>query len=367
MVHKTGHLSHLGRRAEAKGKTTMGHQLLHLLLSIAVVATDSLPSSNEGTNAQILEKNARNDPVQNETLCPNMFTPVGNTCLSFIFLVQDIRAASKQLCHSLGGELAAIKTATQLQHIMEEIERRELAHVNFWIDGAFDGTSWNFTNEEPVPMGTPFWYATETKASPKNDSTLSCVSITSDSGFLMNDVSCEEKYSPLCEHEPLAFNQPEDQEMVKDLESGSISCPPFFVDFSGNCIAFITWFSASWTTATETCVLFAPESSLFLPTDIELLRTIYLYLHAEGIDGSSFWIAASDNGHEGVWEDTEGNIIEIKAPFWGNSDKEGFTLEPDGNSTENCLALTAEGQHYFRDKDCNLSYNLLCTSPPMIS
>ncbi|XP_066938172.1 macrophage mannose receptor 1-like [Macrobrachium rosenbergii] len=347
----------------------MGHQMLHLLLSIvSVVATDSLPSSHEETNAQILEKNVRDDPVQNETLCPSMFMPVGNTCLSFVVLVQDIRAASKQLCHSLGGELVAIKTANKLQNIMEEIERRELTHTDFWIDGTFDGTSWNFSNGEPVPLGTPFWYATESEFRPNNDTAASCASITPDSGFLTKDVSCEEKYSPICEHEPIALNQPkEGQETVKDQESGNISCPPFFVDLSGCCIAFITWFSASWTTAKETCVLFAPEASLFLPTDIELLRTIYLYLHEEEIDGSSFWIAATDEGHEGVWKDTEGNIIEIKAPFWGNSDKEGFTLEPDGNSTENCLALTAEGQHYFRDRDCSLSYNLLCISPSFIN
>ncbi|XP_064112470.1 uncharacterized protein LOC135219546 [Macrobrachium nipponense] len=333
----------------------MGHQLLHLLLSIAVMAKASPPATY-----------ASEDAIQNETLCPDMFAPVGDQCIYFASFMQEGRAAGKQVCHSLGGELAAIKTATQLQNIIAEIEQRELSHANFWIDGAFNGTSWNFTNEEPVPLGTPFWYATEEEHSPKNDSTFNCVSITSDSGFLMNDVACDEEHSPLCEHVPLGFNQPEeDQEEAKDPKDEDIRCPSMFTRVLNTCIAFITFFKGSWETAKQTCHSFTDKSSLLLPTDVELLREIYLYLHAEGLDGFDFWIGATDAGHEGVWKDTSGHIIEINAPFWGNSNKPEFIMEPDGDTTENCLALTSNGLHYFRDEDCSSTYNLLCVAPPL--
>ncbi|XP_066938129.1 uncharacterized protein [Macrobrachium rosenbergii] len=345
----------------------MGRQLLHLLLSIAVMATDSLSSPYEKMKKEILEMYAKEDLVQNEMHCPDMFTLVSDKCIYFASFMQESRAAGKQVCHSLGGELAAIKTATQLQNIIEEIEQRGLAQADFWIDGTFNGTSWNFTNGEPVPLGTPFWYATESEFTPNNDTATSCASITTDSGFLMKDVPCEEKYSPICEHDPIALNQPkEDQEKEKDLKAAKINCPPFFTALNGYCIAFVTFFSSSWATAKQTCHSFTTNSSLLLPTDIELLRSIYLYLHKEALYGYTFWIGATDEGHEGVWKNTENQIIDIKAPFWGNSETE-FTMEPDGDQTENCLALTSPGQHYFRDQDCSELYNPLCVAPPLMN
>ncbi|XP_068220653.1 uncharacterized protein [Palaemon carinicauda] len=344
----------------------MGYQILYLLLTIAVVTSKASPQPYEDIISQIMKESAEEEPTQNGTACPPMFSLIGGKCLYFASFVQQNQVACRQVCHSLEGELAAIRTATELQEIIREIERRGLVEMGFWIDGTFDGTEhWNFSNTDLVPLGTPFWYAAEDKQpSPTNDPLLKCASINKDSGFLMKDMDCERHFSPLCERAPVSLDESEeDQEEETDhLEAENIICPPFFVDISGNCIAFITWSEIPWVAAKQTCNAITSGSELLMTQDIELLRLLYNYLHEEGLDGHNFWIGATDVDAEGVWIHNGSEVV-IEAPFWGNSDLGG--MEPDGKDAENCLALTSAGQHYFRDKSCDEPYNPMCTVKPL--
>ncbi|KAK7072714.1 hypothetical protein SK128_023043 [Halocaridina rubra] len=282
--------------------------------------------------------------------CPLPFITVGNQCLYFATFAEQTQQESRQICHSLGAELVSIKTATHMLDIIDHIKDNDLGGKNYWIDGSDEeeeGT-WLFTSRELVPKGTPFWMATEMENAPDGGPFENCIAITSEFGYFMNDMDCSTLMSPLCEY--------------NEVEKDAVGCPPFFVDVDGSCIAFIIWADETWVESRQTCHGLSGEHASV--NVIELLRGIYEYVHMEGISSHSFWIGGSDENFEGLWRWTNGDFIPTGAPWWGSSNVDGMMLEPDGGQAEDCLALTTEGFHYFRDKNCTDLYNPMCITEP---
>ncbi|KAG7173449.1 macrophage mannose receptor 1-like isoform X1 [Homarus americanus] len=284
-------------------------------------------------------------------VCEEPFVAVGDQCLYFATFASIPHLEAHQMCHSVGGELAAILTATRLYNIIHYIYNNGLDDRHFWIDGADQEQEgdWRSSSGAPIPRGTPFWEATVGGQQPDNYHEEDCLELPAGYCFYMNDVNCLYSLVPLCE-------QPSQLKQTTAVTT-EVNCPTFFVNVGGLCLSFVTWASQNWADARQSCHGISGELATI--TDIEDLRAIYVYIHQEEIAGHSFWLGASDEASEGLWTWTDGQHVTMGSPFWGYTN-EHYTLEPDGGSAENCLLLNAEGYHYFRDASCNLLANPLC-------
>ncbi|CAL4126276.1 unnamed protein product [Meganyctiphanes norvegica] len=170
-------------------------------------------------------------------------------------------------------------------------------------------------------------------------------------------------------------------------------CPTPYMIIGGMCLKFI-WSDLSWGEASVTCQ--SEGGQLAAVKEPQQLRDIYLYLHDEGIEEDSFWLGGSDDSFENFWTWADGSLVTQGTPFWGlsgyrvvteeeekKSDNAASRLwnelfglvkgdsssslydiqEPDGGKDENCLALLAEGFHFFRDAPCSWHLKAICSHP----
>ncbi|XP_069953236.1 macrophage mannose receptor 1-like isoform X2 [Cherax quadricarinatus] len=284
--------------------------------------------------------------------CLEPYVAVGDQCLFFGTFAEINYEDARQMCHSLDGELAAVLTATHLKNIIDYINDNGLTDRTFWIDGSDQDSEgdWRTSSGLSIPMGTPFWKADGEYQEPnnvKNDE--NCLEMNNEYYFFMNDIGCSDQLSLICEQPP------QDTATVAAVAEVQ-DCPSFFVSVGGLCLSFMTWVEESWEESRQACHGFSGE--LAAVTDIEQLRAIYLYLHQEGIAGHSFWLGGSDTAQEGVWLWTDGQRVPMGAPFWGYV--KSYVLEPQGGRAENCLLLSYDGFHYFRDYSCSLLRTPLC-------
>ncbi|XP_068220651.1 uncharacterized protein [Palaemon carinicauda] len=332
------------------------------LLSVVVATASALPQPSD----EAVQRDPPSAVVGGGITCPAMFLPVGDQCLYFgTFMLTD-QKGSAQICSSVapGAHLVSIRTPTQMKKIISEIIKKQYDSLGFWIDGTTDGGGvWNFTSGDLLPMGMPFWAASETIKYPVDDPNFKCAAITHDSGFYIENVDCTDRLSPICEAQPTAVDLEgghTDVDGGAEIVSVNAACPPFYINLEGTpiCTAFAIWASVSWSDARQICE--GLQGELFTGMNIEYYRMIYDYLHQEGIDTFSFWIGGSKD-EEGKWIWSDGLPVPKAAPFWGLSDTPEHILEPDGDG-EGCLAMTAEGEYYFRDKQCSAHYSPLCAA-----
>ncbi|MDK2413736.1 hypothetical protein QHH03_32080, partial [Aphanizomenon sp. 202] len=72
------------------------------------------------------------------------------------------------------------------------------------------------------------------------------------------------------------------------------------------------------------------------------LREIYMYLVKYDLH-DPFWIGGSDIEAEGNWTWVDDSGIAPGTPFWAlHSGLFGWSHEPSGGTSENCLALDGE-------------------------
>lgn len=329
----------------------------YILLAILIVtqaASGKDVDLSEGflTSELHSDSSALREPSTPPNWCPSPFELIGDQCLYFDVITDGHHDECRQVCQSLKGELVAIKTATQMKNIIDELYAKGF-DKSFWIDGSDEEEegNWRFSTGENVPMATPFWLASETLHMPDNArGSENCAHLHPQYLYLINDVSCDNTYSAICEHKL------EDTTMEK--QPSSIECPMRYIDIGGECLSFLTWEEETWSDARQSCREISGE--LASMNDIEQLRALYIYVHQKGISSHSFWIGGSDAAEEGNWIWTDGEPVPMGSPWWGMEETGGWHQEPDGGLEENCLAMIAEGLHYFRDKDCSLLLNPLC-------
>nr|XP_053650234.1 macrophage mannose receptor 1-like [Cherax quadricarinatus] len=231
-----------------------------------------------------------------------------------------------------------------------------LTDRTYWIDVSDQDSEgdWRTSSGLSIPMGTPFWKADTEFQEPNNVKNYeNCLEMNNKYSFFMNDIGCSDLLSLICEQPP---QDTANHNMTAVAAVPEVQDYPSFVSVGGLCLSFMTWVEESWEESRQACHGLSGE--LAAVTDIEQLRAIYLYLHQEGIAGHSFWLGGSDTAQEGVWLWTDGQRVPMGAPFWGYV--KSYVLEPQGGRAENCLLLSYDGFHYFRDYSCSLLRTPLC-------
>ncbi|XP_045110409.1 uncharacterized protein LOC123504144 isoform X2 [Portunus trituberculatus] len=157
--------------------------------------------------------------------CPQLYTRVGNQCLSVFFIGNMTWLESRAFCRAIGGDLFTLgKDLTSFTTLVQHLTLNGVT-ADFWIGGRFvnETAGWMWVDNTPLTMGSPFWavrynedcstrltpYLNRTR--PANDgtcyhyqqapatlSTQHCVASTYQHYFYLTDENCFSKKSPLC-------------------------------------------------------------------------------------------------------------------------------------------------------------------------
>ncbi|XP_063599775.1 macrophage mannose receptor 1-like [Penaeus indicus] len=293
--------------------------------------------------------------------CPGGYSLVGDKCLMFVTFAAEPYQGARFFCHAARGELAAITTATDFKNLVDYIHANGFFGRTFWVDGTDEAEEgvWVTSSGVAVPLGTPFWAAFDYQQPDNARGNEHCLSIPSAWFLYMNDVPCSDTKNFICE----ATVQRQEEAASAALApvgpsavGGRVTCPILFVEVGGLCMMFVTWAEQTWGEARQTCA--GASGDLLAITDVEVLRAVYLYIHAHGLSGHTFWLGGSDLAREGTWVYTTGEPVPMGTPFWGLSDMSAPSQEPNGGTRENCLAI---GSFYnFRDYSCGSKFKPLC-------
>ncbi|PYZ99269.1 C-type lectin domain-containing protein [Gammaproteobacteria bacterium 2W06] len=292
--------------------------------------------------------------------CPGGYSLVGDQCLMFVNHLNLPHGEAREYCQAAEGELVAITTATDFKNLVDYIHDSDFLARTFWVDGT-DGEAegvWVTSSGGAVPFGTPFWAAFEYRQQPDNSAgSEHCLSLPSRWFHYMNDVLCTDAKNFICE-----------ATIQKEPEVASAALAPFgpsavgvgctlpFVEVGGLCLMFVTWAEETWHEARQVCA--SVSGDLLAIADVEVLRAVYLHIQTGGLSGHTFWLGGSDVESEGTWVYTTGEPVPMGTPFWGLSEMSAPVQEPNGGTSENCLAI---GNFYnFRDYSCDSLFNPVC-------
>nr|ABI97372.1 C-type lectin [Penaeus semisulcatus] len=294
--------------------------------------------------------------------CPGGYSLVGAKCPMFVTFIAQPYSEARQFCHAAKGELTAITTATDFKNLVDYINANDFTSGDFWLDGTDEATEgvWVTSSGEAVPLGTPFWAAFGLSQQPDYvNGKKHCLFLPPAWFFYMGNNPCSAVKNFICE----ATNQTQTKATSAALApfgpsavSSRVTCPILFVEVGGLCMMFVTWEEETWEDARQACA--GASSDLLAITDIEVLRAVYLFIHANSLSGHTFWLGGSDMASEGTWVYTTGEPVPMGTPFWGLNDMSAPSQEPNGGTSENCLAI---GIFYnFRDYSCGSRFNPLC-------
>lgn len=158
--------------------------------------------------------------------CPQLYTRVGDNCLSFFFFGNVSWGEGRSFCQTIGGDLFTPSSNAEYLNLVHHIRENELTS-DFWIGGNFQNETlgWRWVNGHPIELKTPHWtirhiptcqsrtihidYRNATLEA--NDGTCysysqapeelrygDCVAMTYEMFFFLSDEDCLSKKSPLC-------------------------------------------------------------------------------------------------------------------------------------------------------------------------
>ncbi|XP_037799760.1 macrophage mannose receptor 1-like [Penaeus monodon] len=341
--------------------------LFHLLListcSLFVGEADGRVTWNRTTlesfQAEVELMWNRTDLTLGSQDCPGGYTLVGTKCLMFVTFAAEPYQEARFFCHTVRGELAAITTATDLKILVDYIHANGFFGRTFWLDGTLvEDYIWLTSSGKFVPMSTPFWGTFEYTQLPDNvDWNEYCLSLSSDYFFYFNDLPCYTTTNFICE--ATIQNEAASAALAPfgpSAVGGRVACPMLFVEVGGLCMMFVTWAEETWYEAWQTCA--GASSDLLAITDIEVLRALYIFIEGNNFYEHTFWLGGSDIENEWTWVYTTGEPVPMGTPFWGLTDMSAPSQEPNGGTSENCLAIG--GFYNFRDYSCGSRFNPLC-------
>ncbi|XP_066972504.1 uncharacterized protein [Macrobrachium rosenbergii] len=159
--------------------------------------------------------------------CPQLYTRIGDQCVSVFFIGNLTWLESQAFCQAIGGELFVVKSDLSnyialLQHFNDNQVTKD-----FWIGGMYvnSSTGWQWTDERSIQLGAPIWAVRHTpvcstrvvtspsfnvtreandgicyhyKQAPSEPLTGHCLAITYEHYYFASDQECWTRKSPLC-------------------------------------------------------------------------------------------------------------------------------------------------------------------------
>ncbi|XP_037787306.1 perlucin-like protein [Penaeus monodon] len=134
-----------------------------------------------------------------------------------------------------------------------------------------------------------------------------------------------------------------------------IQCPEGFHNIADHCIQFLTE-PGSWHEMKDKC--FNVGARMAKVDSDNIMYYLVKFIKENKLDGHTYWIGASDEGHEGVFRWTDGAAVKMGTPFWGDDGDQ--VQEPDGGSKQNCVNLNKNDHFFFGDSKCSVDYAVVC-------
>ncbi|ROT81272.1 C type lectin containing domain protein [Penaeus vannamei] len=175
----------------------------------------------------VKEIDARLDATLRHADCPQLFTRVGEQCVSIFYIGNVNWLEARAFCKAVGSDLFTLSRdgknfATILQHL-----RLSQVTTDFWVGGRYvnETVGWSWVNDEPMVLGSPYWAVRHSEScqtrsftspvlnqtlqandgecynyvqAPRQPSTANCAALTFSHYFYVSDESCLTKKSPLC-------------------------------------------------------------------------------------------------------------------------------------------------------------------------
>jgi len=186
------------------------------------------------------------------------------------------------------------------------------AYTYVWIGGSADGSdNWKWVNGQTISRGNKRWH------SGMPDGSGTCMVANSPSWAIWDDQPCSTNYASICEHKISGYEFAVDRfvKVVKD--------------------------EVEWKEAEKKC---KEENGLMIVIDSQEIKE---WVAKKG----SFWVGASDLGHRGKWQWSNGNSLNKTSEFWAPG-------APDNQvDAEHCAVMQVDG---INDIYCRIHHSYIC-------
>ncbi|XP_064095610.1 uncharacterized protein LOC135207707 isoform X1 [Macrobrachium nipponense] len=152
--------------------------------------------------------------------CPQMYTKLGEQCLSLFYLGKISWSESREFCTMIKGELITLPDIVHYAKVVQHLQQYEITS-DFWIGGTMENEEqgWTWIDGASIHKGSPFWATRYSPVCVNRNVTASrsdqvcyeyeqapkavgvteqCLSLSFEHYFHMLDSDCMEKKSPLC-------------------------------------------------------------------------------------------------------------------------------------------------------------------------
>ncbi|XP_071535103.1 uncharacterized protein [Panulirus ornatus] len=162
--------------------------------------------------------------------CPQLYTRIGDACISVFFIGNVSWGDAGAFCNSIGGDLITFDDVIQFTNVVRHLGAHQITS-DFWIGGRLLNNSqgWTWNNGKLMEMGAPYWavrynieqcssrviqsernftrlandgYCYHYAQSPEESVYGHCAAMTYNNYFYISDEDCLIKKSPLCIHKP---------------------------------------------------------------------------------------------------------------------------------------------------------------------
>ncbi|XP_045585212.1 uncharacterized protein [Procambarus clarkii] len=90
--------------------------------------------------------------------CPDMYTVVGEQCLSVFSVGKVSWGEARAFCKVINGDLLTFKSVSHFSTVLQHLQEHQLT-TDFWLGGRQmeKGHGWTWIDESPMVLGSPYW------------------------------------------------------------------------------------------------------------------------------------------------------------------------------------------------------------------
>jgi len=158
--------------------------------------------------------------------CPDLYTRVGEHCVSIFFIGHTNWGEARAFCKTIGGDLMTFTDNAEEFHTLVHHLHDHHVTSDFWIGGHLKNETlgWTWVDDRHMAMGTPFWAVRDTEEcqvrtitighnttrevndgacyghvqAPEHPPVGHCAALTYGNYFYISDELCLSYKSPLC-------------------------------------------------------------------------------------------------------------------------------------------------------------------------